>query len=295
MVINTFDSEGVIERALESVRWADEILICDMHSRDKTVEIAKKFKAKVVYHEQVSFVELARNFAISKASGEWILILDPDEEVPSGLAERLQEIVVGEEPDVTCVVIPRKNIIFGKWVKAANWWPDYNIRFFKKGKVTWENKIHRPPQVTGEKMTLPATEQLGIKHYHYSSISQFIRRMDRYTDVQAKELKESGYQFKWSDLVFKPLSEFLGRYFANRGFEDGLHGLALCLLQAVSFLVVYLKLWETEKFAEEDIRWPDIQEVSRKAGKEIVYWFKYANLSPNPLKRLAQRARNKFF
>ncbi len=292
VVINTLNEENVIERAVKSVAWADEVLVCDMNSDDDTALVAKKAGAKVIFIKKQPFVELARNLSISKVEGDWVLIMDPDEEIPESLGSKLKE--VAESGGVaTFVDVPRKNMIFGKWVKASMWWPDYKPRFFKKGSVSWSNKIHVPQQTTGQGITLPPEERYAFIHYHYTSVDQFLTRLNRYTTIQAKELKESGYNFKWQDLISKPLSEFLGRYFANRGFEDGLHGLALCLLQAFSFLVVYIKVWEMEGFKEESIGVSELQQEAEEAGKELNYWFKYGNLSKNPLKRFLQRAKNK--
>lgn len=291
VVINTFNEENCIARAVKSASWSDEVVVCDMYSEDKTAEIAKKNGAKVVFHERKKYVELVRNFNISQAKNGWVLILDPDEEVPDSLAEKLQAIA--EKDEASFVEIPRKNIIFGKWMKAAMWWPDYNIRFFKRGRVSYSGEIHRPPKTDGQGLKLPDDEKYALQHYHYISISQFLQRMDRYTSAQAEELQKEGYKFNWADLIAKPLSEFLGRYFANSGFKDGLHGLALSLLQSFSFLIVYLKVWEMEKFTQQDVSLSEVKNVNQKAGKEIGYWFKYSNLSSNPLINLAQRIRNK--
>lgn len=293
VVINTLNEEKNIERAIESVKWADEILVCDMYSEDKTVELAKKLGAKIITHEKTGYVEPARNFAISKSTGEWILILDADEEIPAILANRLKE-VVATSTGITHVSIPRKNIIFNKWMKASFWWPDDNIRFFKKGAVTWNDKIHSKPETEGEGLTLPAEEHLAIIHYNYTSISQFVSRMDRYSAVQAGELFEDGVKFHWTDLIHKPLSEFMGRFFAKRGFEDGLHGLALSLLQAFSFLLVYLKLWEMEKFAPRDLKLSELEGETKKAAKEISYWFTFSQFSKNPFKKIVQKVGNRF-
>jgi glycosyltransferase involved in cell wall biosynthesis len=292
VVINTLNEEKNVERAIKSVLWADEILVCDMHSDDDTALIAKKLGAVVIFHKKTGFVEPARNFAISKASHEWILILDADEVIPDSLEGKLKEIT--NNPGVTTFIeIPRKNIIFNKWMKASQWWPDYNIRFFKKDKVVWGNKIHRPPKTEGQGVRLPSDERWAIVHYNYSSISQFVFRMNRYTEVQARELKQGGYEFNLKDLISKPLSEFLGRFFANKGFQDGLHGFSLSLLQAFSELLVYLKLWEMKGFTEQDINLKELKVVSDEASKEIEYWFKYGSLSKNPLKNFLQRAKNK--
>lgn len=291
VVINTLNEEKNIQRAIKSVNWAQEIIVCDMFSTDKTVEIAKKLGAKVVFHKKLSYVEPARNFAVSKASNDWVLVLDPDEEVVDSLKNRLIGIASKME-QIDYVRIPRRNLIFGHWMQASMWWPDLNIRFFRKGKVEWSNKIHKPPQVQGEGLDLSTDEKWAIIHHHYESLSQFLERMARYTKVQADELYEEGYKFNWQDLIRKPLSEFLSRFFVGHGFEDGLHGLALSLLQAFSFVVVYLRVWEMEKFNPQIMDLPKLKELSSESGKEIDYWFNNANLSKNTFKRFFQKLRN---
>ena len=292
VVINSLNEEKNIARAIKSVLWADEILVCDMYSDDKTSEIAKRMGAKIVLHKRVDYVEPARNFAISKASGDWILVLDPDEEIPESLKKRLIQITSSMK-QIDYVRIPRKNIIFNNWMKATGWWPDYNIRFFRKGKVRWTDKIHRPPEVSGVGIDLEADEKWVIIHHNYQTISQFIERMNRYTSVEAEQKILEGYKFDWKDLLRKPLNEFLSRFFTNKGYEDGLHGLSLSLLQALSFLIVYLRIWETEKFKEKEIALKEFKELGYRSGNEIDYWFKHANLSDNPFKKFIQKITNK--
>ena len=251
-VINTFNEEKNIQRAIKSVAWADEIIVCDMYSNDKTASLARKLGAKVVFHKRTDFVEPARNYALSKATGDWILILDADEDIPETLAKRLQEIV-NKTQQIEAVEIPRKNIIFGKWMKYTGWWPDYQIRFFQKGTVVWQDAIHSKPKLNGLVLTLEAKEQWAITHKNYQSIDQFIERMNRYSNFEAEQLQKKGYKFGWQDVLEKPLNEFLSRFFAREGYKDGLHGLALSLLQAFSFLVVYLKVWQMQSFEEQQI------------------------------------------
>lgn len=284
VVINTFNEQKNIGKAIKSVSWADEVLVCDMYSQDKTVEIAKKLGAKIFYHKKEDFVEPARNFAVSKATSEWVLILDPDEEITPTLAERLKEISQ-DLKQIDYVKIPRKNLIFGKWMQGAMWWPDLNIRFFKKGKVLWSDKIHRPPQTSGMGIDLEADGKWAITHHNYQTISQFLERLNRYTAIEAQELVKQGYKFNWTDLIQKPLGEFLSRFFANKGYIDGIHGLALSLLQAFSFLVVNLKVWEKSGFHEQGINVSRIEEEKEKSAYEINYWFKKTKTSGNLFKR----------
>lgn len=269
LVVNTFNEENNLTRCLESIKdFADEIIVVDMHSTDRTVQIAKKFEAKVFEHEYTRYVEPARNFALSKAKGEWILVLDADETIEESLKKALKEISVKDEFDY--VQIPRKNIIFGKWIKNSHWWPDYLIRFFRKGKVKYSDKIHVPPSPEGEGLKLSLKEENAIVHYNFQSISQFIERLNRYTDIQSDGLIEGGYKFHWPDLLIKPTNEFFSRFFAGEGYKDGVHGLALGLLQLFSEAVVYMKVWEKRGFEEEEVK--GFGKIFEQMVNNFLYW-----------------------
>lgn len=272
VVINTLNEEKNIQRALKSVDWIDEIIVCDMHSTDKTVNIAKERGARIVYFRNTHYVEPARNFAISKANNDWVLVLDADEEIPQSLKEKIIQLV-NKNIISEYIEIPRKNIIFNKWMRASMWWPDYQVRLFKKGSVIWQDKIHSKPLLKGSGLKLGAEEGLAIVHHNYQTISQFIERMNRYTTIEAKHLTDEGYKFNWKDLIEKPLNEFLSRFFTNKGYLDGLHGLSLSFLQSFSFLVVYLKLWELSRFKESDVNLIELEEEKNKNGEAIKYWF----------------------
>jgi len=270
-VINTLNAQETLGRSLRSVvKHVDEIVVCDDGSTDGTLEIAKKFTNRVFKHKSEGFVEKSRNFAIGKASSDWVLILDADEEITGELGQKLRSIA-GRKSG-TFVLIPRKNIIFGKWIKHSNWWPDYNIRFFKKGKVSWTNKIHEDPKTEGNGLTLEPDEKLAIIHHNYDSISQFLKRLDSYTAIEACQLKDEGYKFDWRDLISKPFGEFLSRYFAFEGYKDGLHGLVLAILQSFSFFVTYLKVWEIEGFEEKEVDVEDVKKEIGKKTKEVKFW-----------------------
>ena len=279
VVINTLNEEKNLPRALASIKeFADEIVVVDMHSDDDTVVIAKNAEAKVFEHKKVGFVEPARNFAIEKATGDWILILDADEEIPRTLAGILKNI--SEDPkSADYYAIPRKNIIFGKWIKHSRWWPDFNVRFFKKGHVSWSEIIHSVPVTRGKGADVPASEENAILHNNYNSVEQYIERLNRYTTYQAPILIKSGYKFSWTDLMKGPVSEFIGRYFQGGGWKDGVHGLALAFLQAFSELVLYLKIWQEEKFEARSLTLPNVVKEIKSSQKEINYWVADTQLS----------------
>lgn len=271
VVINTLNEEKNLPKAIASVKsFADEIVVVDMRSDDKTQEIAKKAGAKVYEHKRTGYVEPARNYAISKAKGEWILILDADEEISSSLSSRLRKII--KNPDADFYRLPRKNIIFNKWIKHSRWWPDYNIRFFKKGFVSWSEIIHSVPITTGRGLDLDADEKNAIIHHHYYSIDQYVERLNRYTTEHAKLKIKDGYKFDPSDLIKKPVNEFLSRYFQGEGYKDGLHGLALSGLQAFSEFVMYLKVWEKQKFRETEISVDKIVYTMKESEGDLHYW-----------------------
>ena len=271
VVINTLNEEENLPRALASVKnLADEFIVVDMHSTDKTVDIAKEFGAQVYSHEKTGYVEPARNFAIDKATKEWVLILDADEEVSDSLALKLKQIV--KNPQADYYRLPRKNINFRRWIKNSRWWPDFNIRFFRKGTVSWSEIIHSVPMTTGKGLDLPAEEKYAILHYNYTSISKYIERMNRYTDVQARVLLQKEYKFVWRDLIRKPLQEFLSRYFAGEGYKDGIHGLSLALLQAFSELTLYLKIWQSEQFKPEALDVKELSKEAKRAKRQLDWW-----------------------
>lgn len=281
-------------RSIASARTlAEEIIVVDMNSSDRTRDIAKKAGAKVFLYRPMGYVEPARNFAISKASGDWIFILDADEELPKSLVEKLKKIAI--HPKADYYRIPRKNIIFGKWLKHSRWWPDFNIRFFKKGFVSWNELIHSVPMTRGTGWDMPVKEDYAITHHNYSSIEQYLERMNRYTDIQAKLLISEGHKFIWKELITKPLAEFLGRYFAAEGYKDGLHGLALALLQAVSELVLYLKVWQSEKFMEQAITLPEIEKELENATNETAWWIGEVKIrSKGKFSSIPERLKRKF-
>ncbi len=271
VVINTRNEAKKLPRTLASLKgFANEIIVVDMHSTDNSVFVAKEFGAKIFKHKWLTYVEPARNFGISKTKYEWVLILDPDEELPESLKLFLKQEI--KKPQADFYRVPRKNIIFDKWMKHSGWWPDFNIRFFKKGTVSWNEVIHSVPMTKGLGMDLLAKEEFAIKHRHYASVEDYILKMNRYTTVQARELNKKGIEFKWRDVLLKPSAEFLRRYFAELGYKDGLHGLTISMLQTFSELTIYVKLWQKQKFRKRKIDANDTYIELDKISRDYVWW-----------------------
>lgn len=295
-VICTWNEEKNLPGCLDSLGFADEVVIVDTESTDGTKKIAKENADKFFEHKNLGIVEPVRNFAFGKASGEWILVIDADERIPLSLVRELKNIVDEDKADY--VRIPRSNKIFGHVMKYSRWWPDYNIRFFKKDFVTWQDAIHSIPITNGRGMDLPAEEKMSITHLHYQDVNQYLEHLNRYTTKQAEELISKGYSFSHFDVIEKPISEFISRFFAGQGYRDGFHGLALSLLQSFSELIVYLKIWERQKFIEErDIASKPWREIYLKKSKEIFYWIYtlQMHLTTNKVKRFLLRIKRKYF
>ena len=277
VVINARNEEKNLPKAIGSVKdIAHEIVVVDMESEDGTVGVAEKLGAKIYSHKNVGYVEPARNFALRQAQGDWVLILDADEEIPLELKKHLRGVLknASEVSLSDYYRIPRKNIIFGKWIRHTLWWPDYQIRFFKKGFVSWGDEIHSFPITKGKGTDFPVKESMAIIHNNYSFLDQYIERLFRYTKIQAEELMKNGYIFTWTDVVKRPLNEFLRRFFEGKGYRDGVHGLILSLLQSFSEFVVYVRVWEKQGFKEAEI---GKREFGRELGgviKDVKWWIR---------------------
>jgi len=248
VVINTYNAEQHLEECLNSIKYFDEIVLCDMYSTDKTVEIAERYNCKVIYHEKIGYVEPARNFAISHATGDWLFVVDADEVVPQKLSEFLKEFAQKQEQngfEYSTVSIPRKNWFFGSFVKG-DWYPDFQMRFFKKGSVSWQNEIHMFPNVTGKVYIIDETrEDLAMLHYQCMSISDLVSKINTYTDFEVKKLLVEYHNTSLTEWFFKPLGVFLRMYFRQKGYKDGRHGFILALLRGALYrLLIMIKIWE---------------------------------------------------
>lgn len=249
VVIHTKNSADTLEATLKSAQFADEIVIVDMHSTDQTVKLAKQFTDHIYQHEDVGYADPARNFGQGKASHNWILVLDDDETV----SPSLQQIILStlEHPVADVYYLPRQNMVFGQWISKTGWWPDYQPRLFKKGSLSWQVGVHRPPDVHGTTEYFPAEEQYALLHANYTDVGHFIEKLNQYTSIQAKErLVESPQDnFSAQRLLEIFSGEFAKRALAMDGVEDGLHGVSLALLQSMYEAVIYLKQWGEKGFA----------------------------------------------
>ena len=203
--------------------------------------------------------------------------MDADEEIPPSLAERLQEIAKNNLGDV--YYLPRKNMVSGAWMRHTGWWPDYQLRFFKSGLVSWGNKIHGKAQIAdGHKTSvLEAKENLAILHHNYQDTKDYLLRFDRYTDIEAdqKALELKDKFFISQSALLKVFSDdWFRRYFAKEGHRDGARGFYLSLMQAVYQMTVQMKIFDrldNQKSLEVDDQQNLIKDL-RHFQKELNYW-----------------------
>ena len=232
VVINTLNAERIFEKCLESVKDAYEIVVCDMHSDDKTLEIAQKYGCKICYHERIGYVEPARNYAISQATGEWVLVLDADELVTHELWQYLIDFTQNTKNN-TVLEIPRETFIIGQKLRCMR--QSKLARFFKKGCAEYSDAIHEHPHVlAGNMVHIPrSAKNCHIEHYHVESIQSYIEKLNRYTDFEQDKFKAKKKKFSSFRLVMRPFFEFIKFYFLKFGFLDGIAGLIMCFLNAV--------------------------------------------------------------
>ncbi len=250
VVINTKNAAKTLALALESVAWAEEIIVMDMHSSDETKKIARKYTSLVFDHDDVGYVEPARNAALGHATHEWILLLDADEQVSKGLADKLPSLLETAAKDgYACIYLPRKNSIFGSWLRHTGWWPDYLPRLFKRGALVWPEHIHALPHVNGTSYWAPASEHYCLEHANYATVEEYVSRMNRYTTIAAGEDKKH-FDISSHTVFSTFFAEFLQRFFLQQGYRDGVRGASLSLLQSCYQLITLLKIWELKNHSE---------------------------------------------
>jgi glycosyltransferase involved in cell wall biosynthesis len=241
VVVNSLNEGKKLAKCIDSVRgFATEVVVVDMESEDDTAEISKEKGAKLISHQRVDYIEPIRQFEVDQTKGDWVMVMDPDETLPTELKLRLTEIA--EDGKVDAVNISRLNFIFGKKMKHTNFWPDAHIRFFKRDKVTFSKMIHSYPKIDGQVLNLEQREELAIHHYPYDTVGEYWQRMKRYSRVEAKNLYEKGERFSPIKLIYMPTYDFIRRYVRHLGFLDGWRGLLLSLFQFYYYLMVQFRL-----------------------------------------------------
>ena len=294
VVISAYNEQNLIGECLKTAKnVADEIILVDNTSVDKTIEIAIKYTDNIFIRPNCPIMlNRNKNFGFTKATGDWIISLDADERIPLNLAKEIRRATRTKQ--YHGYQIPRKNIIFGKWIKHSIWWPDYNLRIFKKGYGKFPEKhVHEKLEVAGKvgKLTNP------ILHYNYQTVSQFIKKLDTtYTESEVENFISSGKNISWYDAIRWPANDFIKTFFFEKGYLDGLHGLVLSQFQAFYALVFFAKVWERkEKFRDLT---PDnffIQVLSEfsQVAKDFRHWVYEILMEQNPAIKFYYKIRRK--
>ena len=242
VAVITKDEERNIRDCLESVKWADEIVVVDNGSTDRTLSICREYGARI-FQEEWKGYSGQKNSAIEKAANEWVLNLDADERVsPELRQEMLKSLEKGQSVDGYW--IPRKNFFLGRWIRRCGWYPDLNLRLFRKSRGRFgERAVHERLELEGKALTLTHP----LIHETYRSLSDFFVRMDRYSTLAAQEMHRERRKFHLMDVVFRPPFTFLQMYLLRAGFLEGYLGFVLSVLYSYYTFAKYIKLKELRK------------------------------------------------
>ncbi len=245
------NEEANLPRTLESVRWADEIVVVDSGSKDRTLEIAESFGAKTSYHAFGGHGE-QKNVALDLCTCDWILLLDADEVLTPELQAEIRALLKGG-PEFGAYWIPRLNLYFGKWIRHGGFYPDHKLRLFRRGAARLSEGVgpHSTPQFEGKRGTLKG----DMLHYAYPTLDIYLEHMQRYSREIAQLLYEHGRvsrslpAFVWNALL-NPAATFVYNYFFRLGFLDGREGLILHLNHSAYIHWKFVRAWWMAKHAQ---------------------------------------------
>jgi glycosyltransferase involved in cell wall biosynthesis len=228
-IILTYNEARHIEACIQSVKFANAVLVFDSYSTDSTVDLARRAGADVIQHPFSDYAT-QRNAALDSVRGktDWVLFVDADERVDAPLADEIRRVI--QTHDAVGWRIPRHNYIFGRLTRATGWYPDYQTRLLKVGFAQYDpmRKVHEVVMLDGELGTLTNP----LTHYNYDNVRQFAQKQRKYTTYEAKILYESGVRPKLRNYILQPIRHFKWRFFELKGYQDGLHGLRLSLLMS---------------------------------------------------------------
>lgn len=239
VTVITRDESANIGPALDSVFWADEIVVVDSHSTDDTVDIARQRATRILVRDWPGY-SAQKNFAADQASHDWILSLDADERVTPALAGEVRELL-SDEPPARGYRIPRVSFYLGKWIRSTDWYPDYQLRLYDRRVSKWTGAfVHEGVDVGGAVGRLRA----DLQHIPYRDIAHHLQTIDRYTTLAAQQMRERGQPVGVAGLVSRPVGAFLRNYLARGGWRDGSVGLVVSVLNSYYVFLKFAKLWE---------------------------------------------------
>jgi glycosyltransferase involved in cell wall biosynthesis len=235
-----YNDEPNIRACLESVSWADELIVVDSNSTDATAKISQEFTDKVFQHEFTGFGQL-RNEAVAHATHDWVFSLDTDERATPELREEIRKLL-DRGPEADAYFVPRRNFFLGRWIRHCGFYPDFRQpQLFRKDHMRYRNDlVHERYEMDGRVGYLKA----HVLQYPFRDIDHYLAKMDRYSDLMARRMVEQGRRFRTHQLVTHPVFTFFKMYWLRQGFRDGMPGLILSGLYAYYTFVKYAKLWE---------------------------------------------------
>lgn len=238
------NEEHNIRRCLESVRWADEIVVVDSFSTDRTVDICREYTELVYSHRWLGYIG-QKNLIKDLACGPWILFVDADEEISGELRDEiLADFETGQSRTFNGYEFPRRVRFLGRWIRHGDWYPDTKLRLFRKAFGRCGGKEpHDRIIVEGRVKSL----RHPMYHYTYTGITDQITTINRFSSITARGYLEDERTFRLRDLFFRPPLRFLRCYLLKRGFLDGMPGLVIATLTAYAVFIKYVKLWELER------------------------------------------------
>jgi glycosyltransferase involved in cell wall biosynthesis len=237
--IITLNEAAHIAAALESVRWADEIVVVDAESTDDTVAIARRCTDRVAVRPWPGYIE-QKNFAAAQASHDWIFSLDADERVTPDLASEVLALVAAG-PSCAGYRMPRVSRYLGRWIRSTDWYPDHQLRLYDRRRARWAGRyVHESVEVQGDVGRLRAE----LQHYPYRDVSHHLRTIDRYSTLAARQMFEDGRRAGPMRIVSHAGAAFLRNYVLRRGITEGAAGLIVSLLNAHYVAMKFVKLWE---------------------------------------------------
>lgn len=237
------DEEENVERCLQSLAWADEIIVVDSFSQDRTVELCRKYTSRIFQREWSGMVQ-QRAYAVSLAQNEWVFAIDADEVVTEKLRDEVLTRLSEDKNENSGYYIKRHPYYLGRWINHGGWYPDFKLRLFRKDKayVGGENP-HDKCFVHGKTARLKGE----MIHYPYKNISRQLRTINTYSDIVSERLFRKESAFPLVKMLFKPPVKFLETYIYKLGFLDELPGFVISVLSSYYIFMKYAKLWEKRK------------------------------------------------
>ena len=243
VTVITYNEADNIAAALDSVAWADEIIVVDSHSTDDTAAIARKQATRVIVRDWPGYSE-QKNFAADQASHDWVLSMDADERVTPELAAEIRGLLQ-QEPAARGYRVRRVSRYLGRWIRSTDWFPDYQLRLYDRRAGRWNGlRIHESFRLAS---ATPARLEGELQHYAYRDISHHLRKIDAYTSLIADQWMDEGRRASAARLVLHPVLAFVRNYLLRRGFRDGVPGLVISVLNSYYVFLKFAKLWERQR------------------------------------------------